>query len=91
MFTENMAKREKVDNKQKGSKDRTLGNTRGEGGGVGSECFELDKQSRYDLNQCRGVSDNPRRASRSMRMVWEMVSKAALRSRRMRTVQSLQP
>ena len=31
MFTENMAKREKVDNEQKGSKDRTLGNTSGEG------------------------------------------------------------
>ena len=45
MFTENMAKREKVDNEQKGSKDRTLGNTSGEGGGVGPECFELDKLS----------------------------------------------
>lgn len=45
MFTKNMAKREKVDNEQKGSKDRTLGNTRGKGGGMGSECFKLYKLS----------------------------------------------
>lgn len=31
MFTKNMAKREKINNEQKGSKDRTLGNTRGKG------------------------------------------------------------
>ena len=44
MFTENMAKREKVDNEQKGSKDRTLGNTSGEGGGVGPECLRPECQ-----------------------------------------------
>jgi len=56
---------------------------------VGSEIFKLYKLStarEIDLNQCKGVSDNPREANRSLRMVCEMVSKAALRSRRMRIV-----
>lgn len=45
MFTKNMAKREKVNNEQKWSKDRALGNTRGKGGRVGSEIFKFDKLS----------------------------------------------
>ena len=40
-----LVKREKVDNEQKGSKDRALGNTRGKGGRVGSESFKLYKLS----------------------------------------------
>lgn len=32
VFTENMAKREKVDDEQEGHEDRTLGYARGEGG-----------------------------------------------------------
>ena len=39
------AKREEIDNEQEGSKDRTLGYTRGDGGRMGSKCFELDKLS----------------------------------------------
>ena len=45
IFMEKMAKREEIDNEQEGSKDRTLGYTRGEGGRMGSKCFELDKLS----------------------------------------------
>jgi hypothetical protein len=45
IFTEKMAKREEIDNEQEGSKDRTLGYTRGEGGRMGSTFFELDKLS----------------------------------------------
>ena len=44
------------------------------------------RPERYDLNQCRGVSVIPMEASLSRRMLCEMVSKAALRSRRMRMV-----
>ena len=40
-----MAKREDIDNEQEGSKDRTLGYTRGEGGRMGSKSFEVDKLS----------------------------------------------
>ena len=36
IFMEKMAKREEIDNEQEGSKDRTLGYTRGEGGRMGS-------------------------------------------------------
>ena len=36
ILTEKMAKREEIDNEQEGSKDRTLGYTRGEGGRMGS-------------------------------------------------------
>ena len=42
------------------------------------------RPERYDLNQSRGVSEIPIDANLSRRVVWEMVSKAALRSRRMR-------
>ena len=45
ILTEKMAKREEIDNKQEGSKDRTLGYTRGEGGRMGATFFELDKLS----------------------------------------------
>jgi hypothetical protein len=38
-----MAKREEIDNEQEGSKDRTLGYTRGGRGRMGSKCFDLDK------------------------------------------------
>ena len=46
------------------------------------------RPERYDLNQRRGVSVIPMEVSLSMRMLCEMVSKAALRSRRMRMVNS---
>ena len=42
------------------------------------------RPERYDLNRSRGVSEMPIDANLSRRVVWEMVSKAALRSRRMR-------
>ena len=35
IFMEKIAKREEIDNEQEGSKDRTLGYTRGEGGKIG--------------------------------------------------------
>ena len=48
------------------------------------------RPERYDLNQSRGVSEMPIDANLSRRVVWEMVSKAALRSRRMRMDNSLE-
>ena len=42
------------------------------------------RPERYEWNQARGVPDMPMEASRSRRVEWEMVSNAALRSRRMR-------
>ena len=41
------------------------------------------RSERYEWNHCRGVPDIPMEVSRSRRMECEMVSKAALRSRRM--------
>ena len=45
IFTEKKPKREEIDNEQEGSKERSLGYTRGEGGRMGSTIFELDKIS----------------------------------------------
>lgn len=48
------------------------------------------RPERYDENQSMGVDDRPMDASLWRRMEWEIVSKAALRSRRMRIDRSLE-
>ena len=42
-FPENVTKRQKINNKQEGAKDRALGNTTGDWRGGGSQVLDLNK------------------------------------------------
>ncbi|XP_049459989.1 ras-specific guanine nucleotide-releasing factor RalGPS1 isoform X5 [Epinephelus fuscoguttatus] len=78
IFAENTAKREEVDDKQKRSEHRALRYTGGEGDWLGCKCFQLNQLS----------TARERWFDLSMRMVWEIVSRAALKLRRMRMASS---
>lgn len=84
-FMENIAKGVEVVDEKKRPQNRTLGHTCSDWDGVGFKRFEL-----HELNVAREIGVErvrgcvPMEESLQRRMVGEMVSKAVLRSRRMR-------